>query len=122
MSEETNSAPRVLRRGDQPGGETAAIREVESNSDHFSDTLSNGRTITLRELTAGDLLYMEKALGKVGEMERSLKLAARISTGEGRITFDDLQKLKMKDLKKITTLLGLAGDAGDDDEDDFPNE
>ena len=45
-------------------------------------------------MTAGDLLYLEKALGNVGDMERSLKLAVRLSTGDGRISYEDLQKLK----------------------------
>ena len=56
-------------------------------------------------------------------MERSLKLAARISTAEGRATFEDLQRLKMKDLKVITALLSKAGDADEEDsEDEYPNE
>ena len=113
--------PRVVRRGQQPEGESAIVREDASESVIFSDTLSNGRQVSVREITAGDLLYLEKALGNLGEMERSLKLASRISVGEGRITFEDLQRLKMKDLKVVTALLSKAGDA-DDDEDEFPND
>ena len=52
-------------------------------------------------------------------MERSLKLAARLSVGSGRITFDELQKLKMRDLRKVTELLGKAGGT---DEDEDPND
>jgi hypothetical protein len=113
--------PRVVRRGQQPEGESAVVREDASESVIFSDTLANGRLVSVREITAGDLLYLEKALGNLGEMERSLKLASRISVGEGRITFEDLQRLKMKDLKVVTSLLSKAGDA-DDDEDEFPND
>lgn len=113
--------PRVVRRGQQPEGESAIVREDASESVIFSDTLSNGRLVSVREITAGDLLYLEKALGSLGEMERSLKLASRISVGEGRITFEDLQRLKMKDLKVVTALLSKAGDA-DDEEDEFPND
>ena len=114
--------PRVIRRGQQPDGESAVVREDAADSLVFSDTLSNGRLVTFREITAGDLLYLEKALGNLGEMERSLKLAARVSTGEGRVTFEDLMRLKMKDLKVITNLLSQAGDAEEDEEDEFPNE
>ena len=123
MPEESKPSPRVIRRGQNPTGESAVVREDASDSEVFSDTLSNGRLVSFREITAGDLLYLEKALGNLAEMERSLKLAARISTGEGRVTFEDLQRLKMKDLKVITALLSKAGDADEEDsEDEYPNE
>lgn len=114
-------APRVIRRGGSTSEETETIRELEADSEIFSGELSNGRVVTLREMTAGDLLYLEKSLGNGGDMERSLKLAVRLSTGEGRISYEDLQKLKMKDLKVITALLAKAGDT-DTDEDEYPND
>jgi len=120
MTEESKT-PRVVRRGSTTG-ETRVIQEVESTSEHFTDTLSDGRVVTLREMTAGDLLFLEKSLGNLGDMERSLKLAARLSVEGGRITYEDLSRLKMKDLKKVTALLTKAGDAEEQDEDDFPNE
>ncbi len=120
MTEE-KASPRVLRRGNSASEETEAIRALESDSILFTDTLANGRVVTLREMTAGDLLYLEKGLGNVGDMERSLKLAVRLSTGDGRLTYEDLQKLKMRDLKIVTALLAKAGDT-DDDEDEFPND
>jgi len=125
MAEEAKS-PRVLRRDTSARASAQAhvMRELEANSETFSDTLSNGRTVTLREMTAGDLLYLEKSLGSVGDMERSMKLAARLSCGEGRVTFDDLQKLNMKDLRIVTSLLTEAGqtDEEDEDEDAYPND
>lgn len=123
MTEDTKPTPRVIRRGDAPAS-SKAVQALEAESDVFSGTLSNGRTVSFREITAGDLLYLEKTLGNLGEMERSLKLAARVSCGEGRVTFEDLMKLKMKDLKVVTELLTKAGDAdeADEDEDLFPNE
>ena len=78
MSEETKPTPRVIRRGQEPQGEIQAIRELEADSDLFTDTLSNGKVVTLREMTAADLLYLEKSLGNLGDMERSLKLAASL--------------------------------------------
>ena len=121
MAEE-KPTPRVIRRGQQPAGESAVVREDAADSEIFTDTLSSGRVVSFREITAGDLLYLEKALGNLGEMERSLKLAARISTGDGRVTFEDLQRLKMKDLKVITALLSKAGDADEDEEEEYPND
>ena len=121
MTEE-KASPRVVRRGTSATSEqTESIRALEADSELFTDTLSNGREVTLREMTAGDLLYLEKTLGNLGDMERSLKLAVRLSTGGGRITYEDLQRLKMRDLKIVTALLAKAGDT-DDDEDEFPNE
>ena len=122
MAENTKPSPRVIRRGEEPQGETQAIRELETDSELFTDTLSDGKIVTLREMTAADLLYLEKALGNLGDMERSLKLAARLSVEGGRITYEDLKSLKMKDLRKVTDLLTKAGDVGDEDEDEFPNE
>ena len=120
---EAKSTPRVIRRGDSASAETKAYREMEGESETFSAELSTGRVVTLRELTAGDLLYLEKTVGNAGETERALKLACRLSTGEGRLTFEDMQRMKMKDMKVITDLLGKAGDMGeDDDEDLYPND
>ena len=125
MAEEAKS-PRVLRRDNGSRASAAAhvMRELEQNAQTFSETLSTGRTVTLREMTAGDLLYLEKSLGNVGDMERSLKLAARLSCGDGRVSYDDLQKLNMKDLKLVTALLGDAGetDEENEDEDAYPND
>lgn len=125
MADEAKS-PRVLRRDTSARASAQAhvMRELEQNAETFTDTLSTGRVVTLREMTAGDLLYLEKSLGKVGDMERSLKLSARLSCGEGRVSYDDLMKLNMKDLKIVTALLGDAGQTDDEDEDeeDFPND
>ena len=128
---EGKPAPRVLRRDGGGGGGSKAsakaqiMRDLEQNSEIFSDTLGNGRQISLREMTAGDLLYMEKSLGNVGDMERSLKLAARLSCGDGRVTYEDLQRLTMRDLKLVTALLALAGGTDDEEdleEDEYPND
>jgi|TARA_R110002012_G_scaffold107064_1_gene248678 hypothetical protein len=120
MSEE-KASPRVIRRGTSTSAEVEAEHAIAAESDIFTGTLSNGRAVVLREMTAGDLLYLEKTLGNLGDMERSLKLAVRLSTSEGKISYEDLQKLKMKDLKVVTKLLEKAGGT-DEDEDEFPNE
>ena len=126
MSEETKPAPRVLRRdnGARASAKAHVMREIEQNSETFTDELSTGRVVTLREMTAGDLLYLEKTLGASGDMERSLKLAARLSCGDGRVTYDDLQRLNMRDLKIVTALLTDAGGTDEDGEDvdEYPND
>jgi len=124
MTENTKATPRVLRRdtGTSVSAETRVVRDEEVGSEMFTATLGNGRFIQLREMTAGDLLYLEKSLANVGDMERSLKLASRLSCGEGRMTYEDMGRLKMKDLKIVTRLLGEAGGTDEDeDEDLYPN-
>ena len=101
----------------RPRAQGRAYR-IRKRSSHITVVVSDGREVVLREMTASDLLFIEK-LSNAGDMERSLKLAARLSTNAGKITFDELQKLKMRDLRKVTDLLGKAG-GSDDDED--PND
>ena len=117
MTEE-KATPRIIKRGQQTG---EVVSNIVDDSEIFATTLTSGRAVALRAMTAGDLLFLEKTLGGVGDMERSLKLAARLSTSDGRISYEDLQKLSMRDLKSITKLLEKAGDA-EDDEDEFPND
>ena len=134
---EIRRTPRVMRRGDQPTAQPAPEAEaeapvqqqrqapmsVDSDDNFYTGTLSSGRVVTLREMTASDLLYLEKSLGNLGDMERSLKLATRLSTGEGKVSFEDLTRLKMKDLRVVTDLLAQAGNTGDDfDAEMDPNE
>jgi hypothetical protein len=121
MEETPKPGVRVMRKSPEEMAQGAAIQTQNSFEDAdstFFTTLSNGRDVILREMTASDLLFIEK-LNTAGDMERSLKLVARLSTGSGKITYDELQKLKMKDLRKVTELLGKAGGT---DEDEDPND
>lgn len=118
MAEDQTAPVRVMRRTDNVPPATVGTEDEEGVLT-FSAVLSSGRTVTLREMSAADLLYMEKTLANAGDMERSLKLCARLSTADGKVSFEDLQKLKMKDLRKVTDLLGKAG--GTDEEDTDPN-
>ena len=113
MEEQTNPRVKVMRSGDSAPEPTS----FDEGDEVFGATLANGRYVELREMNAGDLLYLEKTLGNIGDMERSMKLATRLSTPAGKITFEELQKLKMKDLKKVTDLLGKAGGTDEDEED-----
>jgi hypothetical protein len=121
--EETPNKPgvRVMRKTPEDlatGANTNSATTGQFDSSFYA-VLSDGREIVLREMMASDLLFIEK-LSSAGDMERSLKLASRLSTGGGKITFEELQKLKMRDLRKVTDLLAKAGGT-DDDEDEDPN-
>lgn len=123
MEEEKKPGMRVMRKSPEElaAGANRAPSALDGADEVFFSTLSNGREIVMREMMASDLLFMEKTLAGAGDMERSLKLAARLSTGGGKITFEELQKLKMKDLKKVTELLAKAGGTDDEDGDEDPN-
>lgn len=123
MEEEKKPGVRVMRKSPEELAEGANRPQssLDGADETYFVTLSTGKEVVLREMMAGDLLYLEKTLGAVGDMERSLKLAARLSVGSGKISFEELQKLKMKDLKKVTELLAKAGGTDDDEEDEDPN-
>jgi hypothetical protein len=86
--------------------------------DTFSTTLKDGRTITIREMTGRDLLYMEKDLTKAGDIEKGMRIIERLIVGDDKITYDEIQDLGVKDFKKLSELVAKAN--GDDEESD-PN-
>ena len=88
----------------------------------FSCTLSDGRVVTIREMAAKDLLFMEKSLSKAGDMERGMKMVERLSVGDNGITFPELSALNLKDFRKVTALLNDAGGMDDEDEEDLGEE
>jgi len=81
----------------------------------FDTTLSDGRVITIREMTGRDLIYMEEELEKFGETKKSFYLMERLNVGDQKVTFDEIADLKLKDIKKITELVSKAN--GDEPED-----
>jgi len=83
----------------------------------FSCVLSTGRTVTVREMAAKDLLFMEKSLSKLGDMERGMKMVERLGIGEGSITFPEISALSLRDFRKVTALLNEAGGMDEEDED-----
>lgn len=97
-------------------GDSAPQPEYEGEK--FETTLSNGRKVVMREMSARDLLFMERNLAKIGDIERGMRIAERISIEPGKITFPEIQSLGVKDFRKISDLAGKAGglDEGLEDE------
>jgi len=87
----------------------------KSNLQTFSTTISDGRTITIREMTGRDLIYMEKDLTKAGDVEKGMRIIERLIVGEDKITYDEILDLGVRDFKKLSTLVSEA--SGGDDED-----
>jgi hypothetical protein len=84
----------------------------------FSTTLSDGREITIREMTGRDLIYMEKDLTKAGDVEKGMRIIERLIVGDDKITYDEILDLGVKDFRKLSDLVGKANGT---DEDDDPN-
>ncbi len=114
MSE--GSKTRVLSR--QPAGGVAPTGPINYDGPTFTCVLSSGRSVTVREMAAKDLLFMEKQLGKLGDMERGMKMVERLSVGDSPITFPEISALNLKDFRKVTNLLNEAGGMDDEDEDE----
>ena len=123
MEEGKKPGVRVMRKSPEElaDGAKQTTDSISTAEETYFTELSDGREVVLREMTAADLLYMEKSLSKVGDMERSLRLVSRLSTNNGQITFDELSKLKMKDLKKVTELLAKAGGTDEEEVEEDPN-
>lgn len=123
MEEGKKPGVRVMRKSPEElaDGAKRTADSISTAEETYFTELSDGREVVLREMTAADLLYMEKSLSKVGDMERSLRLVSRLSTNNSRISFEELSKLKMKDLKKVTELLAKAGGTDEEEVEEDPN-
>lgn len=81
----------------------------------FETTLSDGRVITIREMTGRDLIFMEKDLSKAGDVEKGMKIIERLIVGDDKITYEEILDLGVKDFKKLSTLVADASGGDDSD-------
>ena len=82
----------------------------------WSTTLSDGRVVEVREMTGRDLIYMEKELGKLGDVEKGMRIIDRLSVGDYKITFDEVQDLGVRDFRKISEIVAEASGANEDED------
>lgn len=95
---------------------TSATKKVAKNNlQTFTTTLSDGREITIREMTGRDLIYMEKDLSKAGDVERGMKIIERLIVGDDKVTYEEILDLGVRDFRKLSDLVAQAN--GGDDED-----
>ena len=92
-----------------------SVKTPAPTANRFSTTLSDGREITIREMTGRDLIFMEKDLTKAGDVEKSMKILERLIVGDDKITYDEILDLGVRDFKKLSDLVAQAN--GGDDED-----
>jgi len=81
----------------------------------FSTVLSDGREITIREMTGRDLIYMEKDLSKAGDVEKGMKIIERLIVGDDKVTYEEILDLGVKDFRKLSDLVTKANGTEDDD-------
>lgn len=89
-------------------------KSVKSNLQTFSTTLTDGREITVREMTGRDLIYMEKDLSKAGDVERGMKIIERLIVGDDKVTYDEILDMGVRDFRKLSELVTKA--SGDEEE------
>jgi hypothetical protein len=82
----------------------------------FSTTLSDGREITIREMTGRDLLYMEKDLNKAGDVEKGMKIIERLCVGINKLTYEEVLDLGVRDFRKVSDLVGEASGTNEDED------
>ena len=69
-------------------------------------------------MTGRDLVQMEKDFSKIGDTERAMRLVERLVVGDGKITYDEILDLGIRDFKKLSELVSKASDT---EEDNDPN-
>ena len=72
-------------------------------------------SITIREMTGRDLIFMEKDLSKAGDVEKGMKIIERLIVGEDKITYEEILDLGVRDFKKLSGLVGEASGSEDED-------
>ena len=96
----------------------ATKKKAQPSLQTFSATISDGREITIREMTGRDLVYMEKDLSKAGDVEKGMKIIERLIVSEDKITYEEILDLGVRDFRKLSELVSKANGG---DEDESPN-
>jgi hypothetical protein len=94
---------------------TPVTKKAKPALETFTTVLSDGREITIREMTGRDLIFMEKDLSKAGDVEKGMKIIERLIISDDKITYDEILDMGVRDFKKLSELIGKAN--GDDESD-----
>ena len=81
----------------------------------YATTLSDGREITIREMTGRDLIFLEKDLSKEGDVSKGMKIIERLIVGDEKITYEEILDLGVRDFRKLSDLVTKANGTEDDD-------
>ena len=89
--------------------------KVTPKLETFSTVISDGREITIREMTGRDLVYLETNLAKEGDVSKGMRIIERLIVGDDKITYDEILDLGVRDFRKLSELVAKAN--GTDEED-----
>lgn len=106
-----------MRTISDDSAQTAApVKNVKTkpNLQTFSTVLSDGREITIREMTGRDLIFMEKDLAKEGDVAKGMKIIERLIVGDDKVTYDEILDMGVRDFRKLSELVAKAN--GDDED------
>lgn len=87
---------RTVNNSETPSTPPIRSKKFVPNLETFTTTLSDGREITIREMTGRDLVYMEKDLSKAGDVEKGMKIIERLIVGDDKITYEEILDLGSK--------------------------
>jgi hypothetical protein len=93
----------------------ATRKKTQPTLQTFSTTLTDGREITIREMTGRDLIFMEKDLSKAGDVEKGMKIIERLIVGDDKVSYDEILDMGVRDFRKLSDLVAQAN--GTDEED-----
>jgi hypothetical protein len=95
---------------------SAPVKNVKTkpNLQTFSTVLSDGREITIREMTGRDLIFMEKDLAKEGDVAKGMRIIERLIVGDDKVTYDEILDMGVRDFRKLSELVAKAN--GDDED------
>ena len=93
----------------------ATRKKTQPTLQTFSTILTDGREITIREMTGRDLIFMEKDLNKAGDVEKGMKIIERLIVGDDKVTYDEILDMGVRDFRKLSDLVAQAN--GTDEED-----
>ena len=93
----------------------ATRKKTQPTLQTFSTTLTDGREITIREMTGRDLIFMEKDLSKAGDVEKGMKIIERLIVGDDKVTYEEILDLGVRDFRKLSDLVAQANGADDED-------
>jgi hypothetical protein len=88
--------------------------KAKNNLQTFSTVLSDGREITIREMTGRDLIFMEKDLAKEGDVSKGMKIIERLIVGDDKVTYEEILDMGVRDFRKLSELVAKAN--GDDED------
>lgn len=76
------------------------------------------RRIYFRKMTTKDLIQMERKNSNLGDAETTARMIERLSVNPGKITITEVEKLEIKDFRKLGDYVAEMNGMLDDEDDE----